>query len=138
MFILTYSILIQVSINHLPFLYLLSLSLALIYCLLPIIYPIIQCLIFPARLLMLSFLSFLFCFVFVLFFFFRAAPMAYEGSRARVKSELQLPVYTTATQDLSCIYDLHHSSQQHQILNPLSEARDQARNLMVTSWIAAP
>ena len=30
---------------------------------------------------------------------------------------------------------LHHSSQQHQILNPLSEARDQTCNLMVPSQI---
>ena len=44
-----------------------------------------------------------------------------------VKSELQLPAYTTATaaQDPSPICDLHHSSQQPWILNPLSEARDQ-------------
>ena len=33
--------------------------------------------------------------------------------------------------DLSRIWDLHHSSRQCQILNPLSEARDQTRNLMV-------
>ena len=45
--------------------------------------------------------------------------------RLRVKSELQLPAYATATgmQDLSHLFDLHHSSWQHQILNPLSEAR---------------
>ena len=30
---------------------------------------------------------------------------------------------------------LHHSLQQHQILNPLSKARDQTCNLMVTSQI---
>ena len=43
-----------------------------------------------------------------------------------VKSELQLPAYTTATTVpyLSHICDLHHSLQQCQILNPLSEARD--------------
>ena len=41
----------------------------------------------------------------------------------------------TATPDLSCICDLHHSSQQRQILNALSEARDGIRNLMVPSWI---
>ena len=44
-----------------------------------------------------------------------------------VELELQLPDYTTATatamQDLSSLFDLHHSSQQRQILNPLSEAR---------------
>ena len=41
-----------------------------------------------------------------------------------VKSELQLPAYTTATatQDLSRICDLHDRSRQHQIFNPLSKA----------------
>ena len=37
--------------------------------------------------------------------------------------------------DPSCVCDLHHSSWQHRILNPLSEARDWARNLMVGSWL---
>ena len=43
-------------------------------------------------------------------------------SRRGVKSELQLVAYATATatQDLSQICDLHHSSWQCQILNPLS------------------
>ena len=43
--------------------------------------------------------------------------------RLGVKSELQLPAYTTATAtpDPSSVCDLHHSSQQCQILNPLSE-----------------
>ena len=35
----------------------------------------------------------------------------------------------------SCICDLHHGSWQCQILNPLSETRDQTCNLMDTSWI---
>ena len=37
--------------------------------------------------------------------------------------------------DPSCICDLHHSSQQCWILNPLSEARDGTRNFMLTSRI---
>ena len=37
--------------------------------------------------------------------------------------------------DLSRVCDLHHSSQPHRIINPLSKARDQTRNLMVPSWI---
>ena len=55
-------------------------------------------------------------------------------------SELQLPACdtATATSDLSLVCDLHHSSQQHHILNPLSEARDWAHNLMVPSWIHFP
>ena len=44
--------------------------------------------------------------------------------RLGVESVLQLPVYITATAtrnpSLSC--DLHHHSQQHWILNPLSKA----------------
>ena len=42
-----------------------------------------------------------------------------------IESELQLLAYatTTATQDLSCVFDLHHSSRQRWILNPLSKAR---------------
>ena len=68
---------------------------------------------------------------------FRAAPTAYGGSQARVQSELQLPAYATATavQDLSHVCHLHHSSRQHQIRNPLIEARDRTRNLMVPSGI---
>ena len=60
-----------------------------------------------------------------------------EVPRLGVELELQLPAYTTAmaTQDPSRICDLHHSSQQHQILNPLNEARDRTRNIMVPSQI---
>ena len=49
-----------------------------------------------------------------------------EVPRLVVQSELQLTAYTRATpiRDLSHVCDLHQSSQQHQILNPLSEARD--------------
>ena len=58
-----------------------------------------------------------------------------EGPRLGVELELQLLVTATATAtpDLSCICDLHHSSRQHQILNPLSEARDLTHNLIVPS-----
>ena len=47
------------------------------------------------------------------------------SSQARVKSELQLQAYAivTATSDLSCMCNLHHSSWQCWILNPLREAR---------------
>jgi len=49
-----------------------------------------------------------------------------KAPRPGVESELQLLGYTTATamQDLSLVCDLHHSSWQPQILNPLSKARD--------------
>ena len=55
-----------------------------------------------------------------------------EIPRLGVESELLLLAYTTvtATQDLSLVCDLHHSLCQHQILNPLSKARDQTRNLI--------
>ena len=48
-----------------------------------------------------------------------------EVPRLGVESELQVPAYTTATAtpDPSLICDLHHSSWQCQILNPLSEAK---------------
>ena len=57
--------------------------------------------------------------------------------RLGVKSEIQLLAcaIVTATPDLSHICDLPHSSQQHQILYPLSEARDQTRNFMIPSQI---
>ena len=56
-----------------------------------------------------------------------------EVPRLGVQSELQLPAYATvtATPDPSCIFDLHHSSWQSGILNPLSETRDGP----VSSWI---
>ena len=54
-------------------------------------------------------------------------PWHMEVPRLGVESELQLPAYATATAtpDLSCICNLHHSSsRQRRILNPLNEARD--------------
>ena len=49
-----------------------------------------------------------------------------EVPQLGVESELQLLAYATASApwDPSHIFDLHHSSWQCQILNPLSEARD--------------
>ena len=60
-----------------------------------------------------------------------------EVPRLGLESELQLPAYATAIAmtDLSRICNLHHSSQQWQILNTLSEARDWTWNLMVPSQI---
>ena len=60
-----------------------------------------------------------------------------EVPRLEAESELQLLAYAraTATRDLSHVCDLHHSSQHHWILNPLSKARDQTLILMDTSQI---
>ena len=68
----------------------------------------------------------LFCFVFVLSCFLGPHPEHMEDPRLGVESELQLPatVTATATQDLSRNCDLHHSSRQRRILNPLIGARD--------------
>ena len=58
-----------------------------------------------------------------------------EVPRLGVELDLLLPAYTTATAtgDLSRICDLHHSSRQHWIPDPLSEARDQTHILLETS-----
>ena len=44
----------------------------------------------------------------------------------------------TATWDSSHLRDLHHSSQQRWILNPLRKARDGTCILMDTSWVCNP
>ena len=58
-----------------------------------------------------------------------------EIPRPGVESELELLAYATAMAmpDLSCIFDLHRSLQQYEILNPLSKARDQTHILIETS-----
>ena len=49
-----------------------------------------------------------------------------EVPRIGVKSELQLLAYARATamQELSLVWNLHHSSQQCRIPDPLNEARN--------------
>ena len=74
-------------------------------------------------------ISFFFFFFFCLF---RAASVAYGGSQAigPIRSvAVGLPT-ATAILDPSHVFDLHHSSWQHRILNPLSKARDQTCVLM--------
>ena len=81
---------------------------------------------------------FFFFFSFLLFFFCFLGPHLCHMKipRQGVESELQLPAYITDTAlpDLSCDCNLHYSSWHHQILNPLSEARDKTCILVHTSW----
>lgn len=68
------------------------------------------------------------CFLFGWFFWLsRARPEAYGSSQARGQIGVLGVAYTTATAmpDLSHVCNLHYSSWQCQILNPLSEAKDQ-------------
>ena len=73
----------------------------------------------------------MYLYIFV-FFFFRATPEAYEVPRLGIRSELQPPAYSIATAipDPSRVCDLHHSSRQLHIHNPLSKARDRTCNLI--------
>ena len=66
------------------------------------------------------------------FFFLGLLPQHIEVPRLGVQLELQLPAYARAiaTWDPSQVCDLHHSSRQCRILNPLSEAIKPA-----SSWI---
>ena len=60
-----------------------------------------------------------------------------EVPRLGVESELQQSIHATAVPkpDTRHICDLHHSSQQCQILNPLSEAGDWTHILRDASWV---
>ena len=61
------------------------------------------------------------------FLIFRTALLAYVNSQSRGRIGTTVASYATATAmwDPSYVCDVHNSSQQHWILNPLSEARDQ-------------
>ena len=78
-----------------------------------------------------------FLFVFDFLPFMGPLPWHMEVPKLGVKSELQPPAYTkaTATRDLSHVCNLHHSSWQRRIINPLSKCRDRTCNLMVPSQI---
>ena len=84
-----------------------------------------------------TFYLFYFYFYFIYFFVFLGPylwPM--EVPRLGTEQELQLLAYTIATvmPELSHICDLHHSSQQCWILNPLSKSRDRTHVLVDASW----
>ena len=74
-------------------------------------------------------------FFFFFSFFLGRHPRHIEVPRLGVKWKLQLPAYATVTVTPvpSRICDLQHSPRLRQILNPLSEARDQTRILLGTS-----
>ena len=77
-------------------------------------------------------------FIFLSFWGRGAHPQHMEVPRLGVKLELQLLAYSTARvmQDLSCICDLHHRSQQCLILNPLSKAIDRTHIIMDTRQVS--
>ena len=74
---------------------------------------------------------------FFFFCFLGPHPQHTEVPRLGVKSKLQLLAYITArvTWDLSHVCNLHHSSQQPQILSPLNKIRDWNHILMDTSQV---
>ena len=74
------------------------------------------------------------------FFLFRGTTVAYGSSQARNQIEAAAAglCHSSATSDLSHICNLHCSLWQHQILNPLSEARHQTHILMDTSRFLNP
>ena len=78
------------------------------------------------------FVCFLLCFL-----LFRAAPTAYGGSQARgwIGAIAAGPCHSHSHTGPSHVCNLHHSSWQCRVLNPLNKARDQACNFMVTSQI---
>ena len=68
---------------------------------------------------LLEWLFYLFVYLFIYFCFLGQHSRHMEVPRLGVEVELQLPAYTTATATpyLSCVCNLHHSSQQLRILN---------------------
>ena len=80
---------------------------------------------------------------FFFLFFLGLHPRHMEVPRLGVESELQLLAYTTATAtpEPGLVSDLHHSSWQRWILNPLREATDQTCILgvpVVAQWLTNP
>ena len=87
-------------------------------------------------------INFIYLILFLVSFFCCLGPHLrhMEVVKLGVKSELQLPIYTTttATPDPSCICQLRCSMWQRQILNPLSKVRDQTCILMDISQALNP
>ena len=97
------------------------------------------CLNFPpfSGLARLFYFYFLFYYFYFCFFFGGGTPWHMEVPRLRAESDLWLLACATATAtpDLSQVCDLHHSSWQCRILNPMSEARDRTLIFMFPSQI---
>ena len=85
----------------------------------------------------ISLVLYLLTYLVVVVVFLGLNPWHMEVPRLGVQWELQLPAYATGTAvpDPSHIFDLHGSSQQHEILNPQSEARDQTHILVDISGV---
>ena len=66
---------------------------------------------------------------------FSATPLAHGSSQARGQIRAAAASHSCSHSDSRHIFDLYHSSRQHQILDPRSEARDQTYILMDTSWV---
>ena len=68
---------------------------------------------------------------------FKATPVAYRSSQARslIRSTVASLSHSHSNARSSHICDLHHSSWQHQNLNPLIKARDRTWVLMDPSHI---
>ena len=78
-------------------------------------------------------LLFLFCFVAVCFLGLHLRHI--EVPRLGVQLELQLLAYAAATAARDPSHLCDHSSQQQQMLNPLSKARDRTCILLDPSWV---
>ena len=76
-------------------------------------------------------------FFFFLFFFKFLGPHLRHMESSRLEAESAYTI-AIATQDPSLVCNLHHSSQQHQILNLLSEARERTHILMGTNQVCNP
>ena len=75
---------------------------------------------------------FFFC---LLSFFFRAAPMACGSSQSRGRTGAAAAGLCQSHRNSSHVCNLHHSSQQCWIPNPLSRARNRTCILLDTTWV---
>ena len=79
-------------------------------------------------------MGFCLCFCFV-FLGLHLRHMEFPRLRDLIRAVAAGQRHTTATWDLSCVCDLHRSSWQCWILNPLREAKDRTHNLMIPNQI---